>query len=64
MFIVDRFGRKILLIISDAIMAVSILALGIYFYLDANREVICADLGGGDGGGFTSKYPRGSKVKL
>ena len=43
MFIVDRFGRKILLIISDAIMAVSILALGIYFYLDANIEVICDD---------------------
>ena len=37
MIMVDKFGRKILLIISDAIMAVAIFALGTYFYLDADR---------------------------
>lgn len=35
--LVDRFGRKILLVASDATMCVSILALGVYFYLDDNK---------------------------
>ena len=38
--IVDKFGRKILLVFSDAAMSVSIIALGIYFYLDENRECL------------------------
>ena len=36
--IVDRFGRKILLIISDAAMCVSILGLGIFFYFDEHSD--------------------------
>eukprot|EP00095_Tigriopus_kingsejongensis_P000011 snap_masked-scaffold342_size201858-processed-gene-1.5 protein:Tk00011 transcript:snap_masked-scaffold342_size201858-processed-gene-1.5-mRNA-1 annotation:"nad-dependent protein deacetylase sirtuin-2" len=47
--IVERFGRKILLIISDALMCVSILALGVFFYLDENKTVECP----GEGPGFT-----------
>lgn len=31
--LVDRLGRKMLLLLSDAIMAVCLLALGVYFYL-------------------------------
>merc|ERR1712154_364707 len=33
MLLVDRFGRKMLLIISDVLMGVSMIALGIYFVL-------------------------------
>lgn len=36
-FIVDRFGRKILLILSNVFMALPLAALGTYFYLDENR---------------------------
>ena len=37
MLIVERLGRKLLLIISASLMCVSILALGIFFYLDENE---------------------------
>ncbi len=36
--IVERFGRKILLIVSDILMCLSILALGIYFYLEEHPQ--------------------------
>ncbi len=36
--VVEKFGRKILLILSGAFMAVSITALGVYFYFDAHVE--------------------------
>lgn len=36
-FIVDRFGRKILLILSNVFMALPLAALGTYFYMDENR---------------------------
>ena len=39
--IVERFGRKILLFISDFIMCISIVALGIFFFLDDNKDIIC-----------------------
>ncbi len=43
--VVERFGRKPLLIFSDALMCVSIVSLGIYFYLNENITVICPDDG-------------------
>lgn len=42
--IVDKLGRKILLIVSDAVMGLSILALGVFFYLKEHTDVICDDL--------------------
>jgi len=36
--LVDRYGRKILLMLSGGIMAVSITALGVYFYMKENKE--------------------------
>ena len=40
-FIVDKFGRKILLIISDIFMAIPLIALGMFFYLDEHK-IQCA----------------------
>ena len=37
MILVDRLGRKILLIISDFLMCISIIGLATYFYLDENK---------------------------
>ena len=34
--IVDKFGRKVLLILSDIFMALPLAALGFYFYMDEN----------------------------
>jgi hypothetical protein len=39
--VVDKFGRKPLLAISDIMMCVSIFALGAFFYLDEHKK--CAD---------------------
>ena len=33
--LVDRLGRKVLLLLSDAVMAVCLLALGVYFYMES-----------------------------
>jgi len=38
-FVVDRLGRKILLIVSDALMCVSLVALGVYFKLKEDGKV-------------------------
>ena len=40
--IVDKFGRKVLLVLSDVFMALPLAALGTYFYLDENR-IICGN---------------------
>ena len=40
-YLVERYGRKILLIISSAGMFVAISSLGLFFALDEHREVIC-----------------------
>ena len=37
MFLVDRMGRKVLLIISTSGSALSIFALGTFFYIDENK---------------------------
>ena len=37
-FLFFRFGRKILLIASDVLMGVSLIALGVYFYLKYEVE--------------------------
>ena len=39
--VVDKFGRRILLILSSLLMCFSIFALGIYFFMDENKRVIC-----------------------
>ena len=39
--VVDKFGRRILLILSSMLMCFSIFALGIYFFMDENKRVIC-----------------------
>ena len=39
--IIDKFGRRILLIISDLFMSVSLVALGVYFYMDENKYTHC-----------------------
>ena len=39
MVLVDRFGRKILLITSDVLMSVSMVGLGVYFLLKENELV-------------------------
>lgn len=49
--IVEKFGRRILLIFSIFIMCISILALGIYFYLDENKW--CAE----DNSNMTTTMP-------
>lgn len=43
--IVDRAGRRILLLISDSIMALCTLTLGIYFYLQSQNEENVKSLG-------------------
>ena len=35
--LVDKHGRKILLIVSDSLMALALFAIGAYFYLDENK---------------------------
>ncbi len=40
-FLVERTGRRLLLMVSSAGMSVSILALGLYFYFDENKERVC-----------------------
>ena len=37
----ERYGRKILLVISSAGMFIAISALGVFFALDEHREIIC-----------------------
>ena len=41
-FIVDKFGRKILLVFSNVFMALPLAALGTYFYLDEN-SIFCGN---------------------
>ena len=41
--IVEKFGRKLLLIVSDVIMCISILLLGVFFYLKENSTVTCGE---------------------
>lgn len=43
--IVDRAGRRILLLISDSVMALCTLALGIYFYMQNENEDSVKNLG-------------------
>ena len=40
-FLVDRFGRKILLFASELLMSVSIFTLGFFFYMKENMAVTC-----------------------
>ena len=40
--VVDRCGRRILLILSMMLMCFSIFALGIYFFMDENKRVVCS----------------------
>ena len=40
--VVDRFGRRILLILSMMLMCFAIFALGIYFFMDENKRVVCS----------------------
>ena len=40
MLVVDKFGRKPLLALSDITMCISIFALGTYFYLDENKQCL------------------------
>lgn len=42
--VVDRFGRKILLLISDFFMAIALVALGTYFYYKENELRPCMEL--------------------
>ena len=39
--VVDKYGRRILLILSDSIMCISILVLGVFFYLKEHSTVTC-----------------------
>jgi MFS family permease len=42
--VVERFGRKILLFLSDFLMCIFIIALGVYFYIDDHADVeICPE---------------------
>ena len=37
MFLVDRFGRKVLLLVSSLVSSLCIFTLGAYFYIDENK---------------------------
>ena len=50
MFLVDRIGRKIFLVTSNVIMALSLTALGLFFYLKQQVDETDGN-GGGSGGG-------------
>ncbi len=39
--IVDKFGRRILLILSDIFMCITLTTLGFYFYMDENKSIVC-----------------------
>ena len=39
--VVDKFGRRLLLIVSDLFMALALFALGVYFYMDENIDPNC-----------------------
>ncbi len=39
--IVDKFGRRILLILSDVFMCITLTTLGFYFYMDENKSIVC-----------------------
>ena len=39
--LVDKYGRRILLILSTTLMCFSIFSLGIYFFMDENKKVVC-----------------------
>lgn len=41
--VVDKYGRRILLIISDLFMCLSILVLGVFFYLKENSTISCSE---------------------
>jgi len=43
--LVDRIGRKSILLASDIIMAISLAALGFYFYLKEQHHEIISQLG-------------------
>ena len=38
MLVVDKFGRKFLLVVSAIFMCISIVPLGVYFYLDEHKS--------------------------
>ena len=40
--LVDKYGRRILLILSTTLMCFSIFSLGIYFFMDENKKVVCS----------------------
>ena len=44
--LVERLGRKVLLLLSDAVMTVSILALSIFFFMKDNVSITCDGEGG------------------
>ena len=60
--LVERLGRKVLLILSDAVMTVSILMLAIYFFLKDNVSVTCDDFGSTTDS--TGMFPQNSTVGL
>ena len=39
--VVDKFGRRILLVLSEICMCLTMAALGAYFYLDENKKEKC-----------------------
>lgn len=43
--VVDRLGRRVLLLISDSVMALCTLLLGIYFFMQSKDETSVASLG-------------------
>ncbi|GLH04113.1 Uncharacterized protein GBIM_09892 [Gryllus bimaculatus] len=43
--IVDRLGRRILLIISDLVMSICCVLLGVFFYLDEKKDPVVEDIG-------------------
>ena len=53
--LVERLGRKILLIVSDAVMTVSIFALSVFFFLKDNVTVTCDGVDNGNGGFNTTE---------
>lgn len=52
MILVDRLGRKILLIVSEIFMAISLVALGIFFLMKYNEEQAHNAVIGGAASGF------------